>query len=86
MSTWFCNPLVLLGTPPALDRLTGFFGSAATPGFAGDPGGGGCAAFKRSLDIGPLPVDPRLSPPARVAVAPCIARCDASAGAFGLCR
>ena len=57
----FCSPLVLFGTPPALVRLAGFFDRAATPGFAGEPGGGGCAAFKRSDEIAALSLEGRPS-------------------------
>ena len=85
MSTWFCSPLVLLGTTPALVRLAGFFERAATPGFAGDPGGGGCAAFKRSLEMAARSRDGRASG-GLAPGAPCSARADASAGALTLCK
>lgn len=83
-SSWFCSPLLLFGNPAPLCRLTWLFDRAATPGFAGEPGGGGCAAFKRSDE---MPARSRDGLPSGLAPgAPCNALAEASGGGFGLCK
>lgn len=83
------SPLPLFGRlPPAapLVRSRAFFPRAATPGFAGDPGGGGCAAFKRSDGMAARSRDGRAPSCPRTAELPCSARADSLAGGLTLCR
>lgn len=83
------RPLPLFGMlPPAapLVRSRALFPRAATPGFAGDPGGGGCAAFKRSVGMAVRSRAGRCPSCPRTAEFPCSARADSFAGGLTLCK